>query len=345
MHFNRSLILSRVGIAALTSVFFYYTFVFINLGTIFWYEASALRELFLVFLFLLLTFWMHGLLSSFFNTPRFPSLPAYCHVVLEAASVIATSILLCLLFVYLPTFMLLPSAEILPIRVRLGFVVGAIISLFFYYFVERQRKMKQLQAEHLRAEQLQKESFKAQLEALKNQVNPHFLFNSLNVLNSLIYVDQDQAVHFLGQLSDVYRALLNSGDKQLVPLQSELELVRAYMYLMETRFGKNVQFQVEVPDACLHLELPPTSLQMLLENAIKHNGSTLQKPLTIQLFVADNKLVVKNNLQPRLEEVASNKVGLKNICSRYSYLTNQQVEIEQTADEFIVRLPLLSVDK
>ncbi|QMU28752.1 sensor histidine kinase [Adhaeribacter radiodurans] len=246
---------------------------------------------------------------------------------------------------YLPTNILLPSVEVLPIRVRSSFVVGAIISLFFYYFVERQRKTKLLQAEHLRAEQLHKESYRAQLEALKNQINPHFLFNSLNVLHSLIYVDQDKAAQFLSQLSEVYRFLLDSSSKQLVPLKTELELVHAYLYLLKTRFGENVQFQVEVPDAYRQLELPPTAAQMLIENAIKHNGSTSRKPLLISIFVADGKLVVKNNLQPRFDEVKSTKIGLKNISTRYSYLTSQEVEIEQMDQEFIVRLPLLKVEQ
>ncbi|WP_207429944.1 sensor histidine kinase [Sabulibacter ruber] len=345
MRFPRNLLLTRVGTAAFTSVFFYYTFVFINLGTIFWYEASALRELLLVFLFLLSTFWVHGKIATLFNAPPFTHLPGYIKVFIEAASVIVVSLFLCLLFVYLPTFILLPDTEVLPIRVRLGFVVGAIISLFFYYFVERERKIKQLQAEHLRAEQLQKESYQAQLEALKNQVNPHFLFNSLNVLNSLIYVDQDKATQFLSQLSEVYRFLLDSSGKQLVPLKKELELVHAYIYLLKTRFGDNVQFTVKVPDAYQQLELPSTAVQMLLENAIKHNGSTPQKPLLISIFVADGKLAVKNNLQPRLDEVNSNKIGLKNIGTRYSYLTTQKVEIEQTEEAFTVRLPLLKVEQ
>ncbi|ARS35770.1 sensor histidine kinase [Pontibacter actiniarum] len=343
MHLNRNLVLTRIGTAALTSLFFYYTFVFINLGTVFWYEASALRELLLVFLFLIFTFWMHDRISTRFNAPPFPKLPASIYASLEAASVIAGSLFLCLLLVYLPTHLLLPSAEVLPLRVRLGFVVGAIISLFFYYLVERERKVKQLQEEHLRAEQLQKETYRAQLEALKNQVNPHFLFNSLNVLNSLIYVDQDRAAAFLSQLSEVYRSLLDSSGKQLVPLKKELELVQAYIHLLKTRFGANVQFLVEVPDAYRQLELPPTAVQMLLENAIKHNGYTSQKPLQISIFVADGKLVVKNNLQPRLDEVKSTRIGLKNIGTRYSYLTGQEVEVTQTEQDFIVRLPLLKV--
>ncbi|MBB6611646.1 histidine kinase [Pontibacter sp. Tf4] len=344
MPYNYKTFSRQAIIAAITALLFYYTFVFINLGTIFFFEESVLRELLLVFLFLMFTFWAHGKLSAFFSKNPFPSLPPRMTAALEGASVILISLVFCLVFVYGPTFILLPGAEILPIRVRLGFVVGAIISLFFYYFVERDRKIKQLQAEHLRAEQLQKENFRTQLESLKNQVNPHFLFNSLNVLHSLIYIDADKAAAFLSQLAEVYRALLQTGDKQLIPLKQELVLANAYISLMQTRFGDNVQFTMDIPDSCLRLELPPTSLQMLLENAIKHNGSTTQKPLLIHISATHDTLVVKNNLQSRLEETASNKVGLQNILSRYSYLTDRQVIIEQSENEFIVKLPLLHVE-
>jgi LytS/YehU family sensor histidine kinase len=233
--------------------------------------------------------------------------------------------------------------HLLPERVRLAYVISSVAALFFYYFVERERNVKKLQAEHLRAEQLQKENFRAQLEALKNQVNPHFLFNSLNVLNSLIHIDPDKAATFLSQLSEVYRALLESGDKQLVPLEKELELANAYIYLMQTRFGGNVQFKVDVPATYLPLQLPPTSLQMLLENAIKHNGSTVNKPLHISIYVRNDKLVVENKLQPRLEEVTSTKVGLQNIRSRYKYFTDDRVEVTQTEGSFVVALPLLDI--
>ncbi|WP_347158811.1 sensor histidine kinase [Pontibacter chitinilyticus] len=335
----------RIALAAVTAVFFYYIFVFINLGTIWVMNSSILRELMLMFLFLLLTFWLHEKISRYFSTNPFPKLPPYGKTFLEAAIVIVVSLFLCLFIIYLPTYIVIPGVNILPLRVRLGCTVSTIISLFFYYFVERQRERKQLQTEFLRAEQLQKENFKAQLEALKNQVNPHFLFNSLNILSSLIYVDQDRAAQFLGQLADVYRALLDSGGKELVPLQKELELANTYSSLLKTRFGDSVHFQVDVKPKMLHYQLPPTSVQMLLENAIKHNGSTSQKPLIISIRVVDQKLVVTNNLQPRLDEVSSTKVGLQNISNRYKYLTDQQVEVEQTDSEFIVRLPLLQVEE
>ena len=190
-------------------------------------------------------------------------------------------------------------------------------------------------------EQLQKENFKAQLESLKSQIDPHFLFNSLNILGSLIYKDPGKAVQFLGQLSKVYRVVLDSGRKQTVTLEGELELVNAYIYLLKTRFGDNLQIQTDIPLDRMHYLVPPTSVQMLVENAVKHNGYSAEEPLTIKIFVADKMLIVTNNLQPRLDKEGSTKIGLQNIVNRYRFLTDKPVEIEPTPGEFTVRLPLL----
>ncbi|WP_161888284.1 sensor histidine kinase [Pontibacter russatus] len=339
--------LQQVAIAALTTVLLYYALVFVHQGTIWLFDTGILVELVVAFFFLLAIFVANGFISRAFTWGPLNRIQGIWKAVLEGITVVASSVTLCFLLYYVPYRLIYYVADtevnLLPERVRLAYVISSVAALFFYYFVERERKVKELQAEHLRAEQLQKENFRAQLEALKNQVNPHFLFNSLNVLSSLIYVDPDQAATFLSQLSEVYRALLDSGDKQLVPLAKELELANAYIYLMQTRFGGNMQFTVDVPANFLHLQLPPTSVQMLLENAIKHNGSTTTKPLHISVFVKDTKLVVENNLQPRLEEVVSTKVGLKNISSRYKYFTDGKVEVAQNEQTFRVALPLLDV--
>ncbi|WP_242929075.1 sensor histidine kinase [Pontibacter vulgaris] len=339
--------LKQVAIAALTTVLLYYALVFVHQGTIWLFNTGILVELVVAFFFLLAIFVSNSFISKAFTSGYFSRIPGSWKAVSEGIAVVVSSVTLCFLLYYVPYRLIYYAADteidLLPERVRLAYVISSVAALFFYYFVERERNLKQLQEEHLRAEQLQKENFRAQLEALKNQVNPHFLFNSLNVLNSLIYVDPDKAATFLSQLAEVYRALLDSGDKPLVPLEKEMELADAYIYLMQTRFGENVQFEVVIPPECLHLQLPPTSLQMLLENAIKHNGSTSNKPLHISVYVKDNKLVVENNLQPRFEEVASTKVGLQNISSRYKYFTDEKVEVEQNEQSFMVALPLLDV--
>ncbi|MER2999504.1 sensor histidine kinase [Pontibacter populi] len=339
--------LRQLALAALTTVLLYYALVFVHQGTILFFNRGILVELVVAFFFLLAIFVANSFISKAFTSGPLSRISGGWKAVLEGTTVVISSVTLCFLLYYVPYRLVYYVADaevnLLPERVRLAYVISSVAALFFYYFVERERNMKELQAEHFRAEQLQKENFRAQLEALKNQVNPHFLFNSLNALNSLIHIDPYKAATFLNQLSEVYRALLDSGDKALVPLAKELDLANSYIYLMQTRFGDNVQFKVDVPSAYLHLQLPPTSLQMLLENAIKHNGSTSTKPLHISVYVSDGKLIVENNLQPRLDEVTSTKVGLQNISSRYEYFTDEKVEIAQTEGFFIVALPLLDV--
>jgi len=333
--------LRRIAIAAITAVAMFYSAVFLKVGTIWFFEIRAMQELVFMFFFMLATFWTHEKVAQLFNSNRLISLPAILKGLLEGVAIILISIIYCVLFIFLLQYYLIPTVKFYSEGVRLALLMTSVISLFFYYFVERERSRKKLREELLRTAQLQKENFRAQLESLKNQVNPHFLFNSLNVLGSLIYKDQDQAVQFLGQLSEVYRVLLDSSEKPLVPLKTEMELANAYIYLMQTRFGDNLQFKVDVPEEKLHYLIPPTSIQMLLENAIKHNGSTSTKPLIIELYAAGNMLVLENNLQPRMEQVASTGIGLQNIKNRYSHLTSKQVEAAPTGHKFVVRLPLL----
>ncbi len=229
----------------------------------------------------------------------------------------------------------------MPFRVRTAFVVSVVVSLFFYYLLERERNKKELQQEMLNSARLQKENFEAQFQSLKSQVNPHFLFNSLNVLGSLIQQDKQEAITFKNKLADLYRTLLENGAHSLISLEEELKVARAYIYLLKTRFGGAILFEEEITNKSLDLLLPPGCLQMLLENALKHNGSTKRKPLVIQIYIQGDHLVVKNKLQPRKETIESTKTGLKNIVSRYSYLSDKSVEIEKTETEFIVKLPLL----
>jgi LytS/YehU family sensor histidine kinase len=235
-----------------------------------------------------------------------------------------------------------PTVERSAHALRLSFAINAVLSLFFYYFVERERSREKLQREVVRVAELQKETYQAQLEALKNQVNPHFLFNSLNVLSSLIHLDPDRAGQFLSQLSDVYRGLLDSGTQPLIPLHREMELVRAYAHLMETRFGTALQVAWDIAPAAEQGLVPPTAVQMLLENAIKHNGSTTRRPLRIRIYSLEQELVVENNRQPRPDAVASTHTGLQNICRRYQLLTDRPVEIQASDESFVVHLPLLT---
>ncbi len=129
----------------------------------------------------------------------------------------------------------------------------------------------------------------------------------------------------------------------MISLKKELEVVNSYIFLLETRFGSAVKFELDIPAEVEHLQLPPGALQMLIENAIKHNGSTRKKPLRIEIFVEEDYLGVQNNLQPRLDEVRSTNTGLENIRRRYEYFSDKEVVIDKSKEKFIVKLPLLKL--
>ncbi|GGF28899.1 sensor histidine kinase [Hymenobacter cavernae] len=332
----------KIALAALAAVVVFHVIVFIEFGTLWVGALAGYQELLLVFAFLLPTFLVHAPLARLFGADRLTRPPATVKALLEGLCVVLVSLVFWVVFFSLPQHYLVPTAEITPKALRLSLAVSAVLSLFFYYFVEREHSRQHLQQEVVRVAELQKETFQAQLEALKNQVDPHFLFNSLNVLGSLIHLDPDRAVQFLSQLAEVYRALLDTGAQPLVPLRSEMALVRAYASLLETRFGEALRVEWDIAPAWEQALVPPTAVQMLLENAIKHNGSTPRKPLHIKVSIADGMLVVANNRQPRTGAVASTHTGLRNIQRRYHHLTDRLVEIVPTPEVFVVRLPLLT---
>ena len=204
------------------------------------------------------------------------------------------------------------------------------------YFIVKYQKAA------LETEQLKKENLQSQLETLKNQVNPHFLFNSLNTLSALIHDNPDVAVAFVQKLSKVYRYILEIRDNQTVTLQDELKALHAYIFLLKTRFGNNLHIEVIIPQH-LHLHrIVPLSLQILLENAVKHNILSAQKPLYIDIFTeTDRHIVVKNNLQRKNQTMPGTQLGLQNISNRYRLLAGKDPEVLITEQSFTVILPLL----
>lgn len=340
LHSYIKLILEKIGIAALTTIIVFMVIVYMNTGHLYIFSIPALIEMGFAFIFLFLLLLAHQKISKEFNKRHNSLIKA----VMEMLSIIFITVLIYTVTNIIPLLFIYGREVFLPTRVRTAYISSVIISLFFYYFVEREKSKKKLQAEMLNSARLQKESFQAQLEGLKNQVNPHFLFNSLNVLGSLIHKDQDQAVEFTRRLSDLYRSFLDNSNEPLILLEKELEIVNSYIYLLKVRFGKSVEFRFNIEPESKKKYLPPGSLQMLIENAIKHNGSTSKKPLIIQVSSNKDVLEVKNQLQPRRENLSSTKTGLKNIESRYHFLTDKLPEFTKTEIEFIAKLPLLKVE-
>lgn len=190
---------------------------------------------------------------------------------------------------------------------------------------------------------LQRDNIEANYEALKNQVNPHFLFNSLNSLTSMVD-DNPDAVDYITNLSEFLRYLLRSNEKELVNLKDETEITGRYMQLQKSRFGDALNVTVNISKEKLKYLLPPLALQMLVENCIKHNIISLQDPLEIRIYTENQSLVVENNLQLK-KEPRSTGQGLKNIKNRYSLFTTREVEILNDEEFFRVKLPLLILEK
>jgi two-component system, LytTR family, sensor kinase len=213
--------------------------------------------------------------------------------------------------------------------------VGINAIFFIQFFIEKWK------TSIVETERLEKEKAIVQFDNLKNQLNPHFLFNALTSLNSLIAEDQDLASKFLQHMSRVYRYLLQHKEKSAISLFSELEFIRNYIFLLETRFKNALHIRLNIDAAMEDRLIVPTTVQILIENAIKHNVVDASKPLTIDVLTSGDYLVVSNNLQKRSVVETSNKVGLENLKSLYAYLADNPIEVEQTDDRFYVKVPLL----
>jgi LytS/YehU family sensor histidine kinase len=191
-------------------------------------------------------------------------------------------------------------------------------------------------------ERFKKENIEFNLEMLKNQVNPHFLFNSLNTLSSLIFRNQESAASFVRQLARVYRYVLENKETKLVTLHNELEILDSYVFLQSIRYGENISFDVRVINEKKDWYIAPLTLQMLIENAIKHNVISKGNPLQIDIFTDQyNNIVVRNSLQKKGSITYSSGIGLKNIRSRYTFLIDRKIRVLEGNGYFTVKVPLI----
>jgi LytS/YehU family sensor histidine kinase len=203
-----------------------------------------------------------------------------------------------------------------------------------YLWLQQRDKQKEREALLLR------EKVESQYEALKSQINPHFLFNSFNTLITIIEENPELGVVYVEKLSDFYRSILQYREQQLIGLEEELRLVHDYIFLLQQRFGEHLQLQVEV-DKPARYYVAPLALQMLVENAVKHNVISRSKPLYISVRVEGNAILVRNNRQAKLTKAPSTGFGLQNIITRYRLLSEQEVQVAQTDHTFEVALPAL----
>lgn len=214
------------------------------------------------------------------------------------------------------------------------FIITLIVHLGYFYRSYQENRVKQ--------QKIIAGTASAKFESLKNQIDPHFLFNSLNVLSSLIEENPENAQKFTASLSKIYRYVLEQRDKELVSIEEELAFAKTYMNLLKMRFENSIFYELPEKVNNPEAKVVPLSLQLLLENTVKHNVVSEKKPLHIRIFERDNCLIVQNDYQKK--EVLKDRqgVGLQNIISRYAILTDRKVSITQNEKEFTVALPLLT---
>jgi two-component system LytT family sensor kinase len=193
----------------------------------------------------------------------------------------------------------------------------------------------------LETEKYKTESANAQLQNLKNQLNPHFLFNNLSVLTSLVYKNQDKAADFINELAKVYRYVLDTKNSELVPLKEELEFLNHYIYLQKIRFEDSISFEINIDESKKLDYLLPMCLQMLVENTIQHNETSLANPLKVLIYIENDSLVIENLIKPRSNDSESTKTGLRNIEQRYLFFTDKKVIVSNNGKIFKVILPLI----
>lgn len=223
-----------------------------------------------------------------------------------------------------------------PIWKRWWFIALCILTglaLFYVYMKFRDQRIQ-------RVNLLEKEMITSQLNALKAQINPHFLFNSFNTLITIIEEDPETAVEYVEKLSDFYRSILQLRDKEVITIEEETELLKNYYYLLQKRFGENLKLDIQLNGTQGYLV--PMTFQVLLENAIKHNVISKSRPLEVYIAKAENGYIrVSNNLQPKTTKEPSTRFGLQSLEKRYKLLVNKQIRTQTTRDEFIIDIPIL----
>lgn len=236
-----------------------------------------------------------------------------------------------------------PESILNPLKLTL--IYASLITLLFHLLnlvVVYQEKFK---AKELEAEELKHMHAQAELMAIKQQINPHFLFNNLNVLSGLVMQQSADANTFIEAFSKVYMHILANHNKELIELEKELEFLEPYFFLLKQRFPESLSISVNVPNKYHQHYVVPIALQMLVENAIKHNVVSRKKPLLITIYAnGNNTISVINNLQPRHETGPSSNIGLNNIRKRYELTAGMEIIIEQTEEAFSVNLPLIEIN-
>jgi len=228
---------------------------------------------------------------------------------------------------------------------RLAFLYGYRINLFLYSINTILFFFTQYRTEKMEAELLRTANAQAELQLIRSQINPHFLFNNLNVLSSLVLTGNEDANQFIEEFAEVYRYILRFHSQDLVEVRKELEFARHYLFLLEKRFAEGLEVTINIPEQYYDYYLVPVAMQMLIENATKHNIISEKKPLKIEIHVLINpvRMVLTNNLQRKSIREESGKIGLKNIDERFRLITGRGLMVFEGNNSFTVEIPLIEL--
>jgi len=267
-------------------------------------------------------------------------------IIIEFLSTNIASALLIVVFsiimFYLYPYKIRHQVEIGTVIFR-NVVIALIVNNIVAPFYEAQYLFREWINSRVETEQLKREKAESQYAVLRNQINPHFLFNSLNTLLTMV-AENPKASQYVESLSDLLRYALQTNNKEAVSLGEELKLANQYIFIQKTRFGDKLTVETDIPAHYLDYAVPPFAMQMLLENAIKHNVVSREYPLHIKVYASDHYLLVENSLHRKSEENPSTGIGLNNIINRYKFLSDRKVLVEEENGTFKVALPLVKMN-
>jgi two-component system, LytTR family, sensor kinase len=239
-----------------------------------------------------------------------------------------------------------PGADFNTSNYQTALLLGAVVNVFVTFIHEAVSRFEKWKAVLVENEQLKKEYMQSQLLGLKSQINPHFLFNSLNSLSCLINDDEQEAELFLDEMSKVYRYLLRNNDEELVTLHTELDFIRSYFYLLKVRYGRAMELHITVGEDDTEKCLPPLTLQMLLEDVFNSNAGTRDQPTIVSIVAEGEVMEVRNTIQKRITTEESGSSGnLENVMNKFWLLCQRRVEMEETEQERVIRIPLITEKK
>ena len=261
------------------------------------------------------------------------------------AGCVATTVAAVLIVLFVSMILHQHSFAETVVPLKLNLIYAWLANLLFHLLNAILFYFKEYKTKGMEAEEFKRISAQAELQIVKSQVNPHFLFNNLNVLSALVMQNNSEANRFIEAFSKVYRYILNNHDKELVDIETEIEHTKPYIFLLQKRFPEGLQITMDIPENYHRFYVIPASMQMLIENAIKHNVISRNKPLHIDVHAnGNNTIVVTNNLQVRSPMEPSTEIGLQNIIKRYLLVSGREVTVSKTTDAFIVTLPLLTLN-